>query len=1239
MHLRGTMSRVPTLASFEVRYKKSFGHKFRDFIALCGHYCSPIKKYVFPNFIAVHYFYTIVLTIITSIMLYPVKNIRYIDALFLAAGAVTQGGLNTVDVNNLTLYQQIILYLICCISTPIAVHSCLAFVRLYWFERYFDGIRDSSRRNFKMRRTKTILERELTAKTMTKSKTGTQRMSRPEKSDKRDDFQEKLFSGEMVNRDEQDSVHSSHSSRDSNSNSKSNNTSNNNGSSGSLDDYAKEDEADEVQRYPGNKSYSSVGSSSNTATDENISQKLKPSSLRFDESQNKRKRTGVPSEKFARRRGSRDITPEDMYRSIMMLQGEHEGTAEDEGPPLVIGSPTDGTRSTGNSNKLKSASMNDGKVKIQDKGAKISLDQDYVSHSSNSSACTSDEDSLPTNFGGTTPSLSGKTQKSSSGPIAFTEGGGADRKQGPSIQFNITKPPRRASKSKRVSTMDDLNPRSFFPHQKKTSKGYIMKHFPRAQRIRQQIKRRLSTGSIDKNSSNDALDREPVSGLDDGDDDDGNEGDNMEEYFADNESGDEDDRMQHSEPQSSSELKLKQQQQHQLQRNLHRMYKTKSFDDNRSKAVLMERSKTIDMAEARDLNELARTPDFQKMVYKNWKAHHKNKPNFKRRGWNGKMFEHGPYASDSDHNYQDNGNNSNILVHYAESILHHDNSHRNGSEDVSSDSNETTYPVNGNNDYNQNDTNGYPTYNDEEEGYYGLHFDSDYNLDPRHALTRSGTKNYLSWQPTIGRNSNFLGLTRAQKDELGGVEYRAIKLLCTILVVYYFGWHIVSFVMLVPWINLKKHYSDIVRSDGVSPTWWGFWTAMSAFNDLGLTLTPDSMMSFDKAAYPLIVMIWFIIIGNTGFPILLRCIIWIMFKLSPDLSQMRESLGFLLDHPRRCFTLLFPKAATWWLLLTLVGLNFTDWILFIILDFGSTVVKSLSKGYRVLVGLFQSVSTRTAGFSVVDLSQLHPSIQVSYMLMMYVSVLPLAISIRRTNVYEEQSLGLYGEMGSKPEDTDTEEDGDNDDDDDDDEGEEEASQEGASNRRGKPKKENKKKKKRKENENPNEVSTKSFIGAHLRKQLSFDLWFLFLGLFIICICEGDKIKDIQRPNFNVFTILFEIVSAYGTVGLSLGYPNTNQSFSRQLTTLSKLVIIAMLIRGKNRGLPYSLDRAIILPSDRLEHIDHIEDLKLKKQARTDTDDPMTEHLKRSFSDAKHRWDVLKSKSSHSRSSRRSTKTN
>lgn len=49
----------------------------------------------------------IFMTIIGSILLFPAGNLRYIDALFFAAGSATQSGLNTVDVNKLNLYQQV----------------------------------------------------------------------------------------------------------------------------------------------------------------------------------------------------------------------------------------------------------------------------------------------------------------------------------------------------------------------------------------------------------------------------------------------------------------------------------------------------------------------------------------------------------------------------------------------------------------------------------------------------------------------------------------------------------------------------------------------------------------------------------------------------------------------------------------------------------------------------------------------------------------------------------------------------------------------------------------------------------------------------------------------------------------------------------------------------------------------------------------------------------------------------
>lgn len=137
--------------------------------------------------------------------------------------------------------------------------------------------------------------------------------------------------------------------------------------------------------------------------------------------------------------------------------------------------------------------------------------------------------------------------------------------------------------------------------------------------------------------------------------------------------------------------------------------------------------------------------------------------------------------------------------------------------------------------------------------------------------------------------------------------------------------------------------------------------------------------------------------------------------------------------------------------------------------------------------------------------------------------------MRRTNVYEEKSLGIYGNH----------------------------------------------------EEGDDQAAEPSYVGAHLRKQLSFDLWYVFMGLFFIAIIEGPRLQNVNQPAFTLFSVLFEIVSAYGTVGLSLGYPNVNTSFSGQFKVLSKLIIIAMQIRGRHRGLPYAVDRAILLPSEGL----------------------------------------------------------
>ncbi|KAK1780313.1 cation transport protein-domain-containing protein [Copromyces sp. CBS 386.78] len=402
----------------------------------------------------------------------------------------------------------------------------------------------------------------------------------------------------------------------------------------------------------------------------------------------------------------------------------------------------------------------------------------------------------------------------------------------------------------------------------------------------------------------------------------------------------------------------------------------------------------------------------------------------------------------------------------------------------------------------------------------------------RSAFTRDKTEPtpYLSWEPTLGRNSQFRDLTEEQREELGGIEYRVLKLLQKIILCYFFGFYLLGLVGLLPWILNEDRWGQVVDAAGQSRVWWAFFTTHSAFMDLGYTLTPDSMNSFNTAVWPLLLMAFLIILGNTGFPVMLRFIIWVMSIVVPRDSGLYEEVRFLLDHPRRCFILLFPSGATWWLFFILVGLNTADVIFFVVLDLGSGPVVDLPAGIKVLNGFFEAASTRTAGFACINLAALHPAVKVSYMIMMYISVLPIAMSIRRTNVYEEMSLGIYHKHENE---------------------------EGEGN-------------------NASPSSDLSYIGSHLRRQLSFDLWFIALFFFMLAISEG---KRIMNGETDMFALMFELISAYGTVGMSLGYSTGNASLTAIFSTAGKVFIIMTLIRGRHRGLPYGLDRAICLPKD------------------------------------------------------------
>ncbi|KAK5171315.1 uncharacterized protein LTR77_004459 [Saxophila tyrrhenica] len=381
----------------------------------------------------------------------------------------------------------------------------------------------------------------------------------------------------------------------------------------------------------------------------------------------------------------------------------------------------------------------------------------------------------------------------------------------------------------------------------------------------------------------------------------------------------------------------------------------------------------------------------------------------------------------------------------------------------------------------------------------------------------------------IARNSQFHGLSEEERDRLGG-------------------------------------YAAHVNA--VSPWWAGAFLAVSGFNNAGMSLLDANMVVFQRSYYMLLTIGLFILAGNTCYPLFLRLILWCMLKVTEwianrtarsEVWQARATtLRFLLDHPRRCYTNLFPKQHTWWLALAVFMLNGVDWAMFEILNIGNSDLNDhLPTKYQVMDGLFQAIAVRSGGFYVVVIPSLRVSLQVLYVVMMYISVYPVVITMRNSNVYEERSLGIYAEEEEQ--------------------------------------KEEDEKADAKDQPKPGlltraktflpggaattaQESNSHFARQQLRAQLAHDTWYIVLALFLLVIIEADKFK--KNPLvFSVFNFIFEVVSAYGCVGISVGVPWDAYSFCGSWSTLSKLILCAVMLRGRHRGLPVAIDKAVLLPGE------------------------------------------------------------
>lgn len=94
------------------------------------------------DFILWHYAYFLIVILLSAIIIWssstPPRSVPFIDALFLAASAMTEAGLNTINLSTLNTCQQFVLFFLIIIGSTIFVSAFIVYLRLKAFEAVLD---------------------------------------------------------------------------------------------------------------------------------------------------------------------------------------------------------------------------------------------------------------------------------------------------------------------------------------------------------------------------------------------------------------------------------------------------------------------------------------------------------------------------------------------------------------------------------------------------------------------------------------------------------------------------------------------------------------------------------------------------------------------------------------------------------------------------------------------------------------------------------------------------------------------------------------------------------------------------------------------------------------------------------------------------------------------------------------------------------------------------------------------
>ncbi|MEL6777526.1 MAG: TrkH family potassium uptake protein [Cyanobacteria bacterium J06597_16] len=152
--------------------------------------------------------------------------------------------------------------------------------------------------------------------------------------------------------------------------------------------------------------------------------------------------------------------------------------------------------------------------------------------------------------------------------------------------------------------------------------------------------------------------------------------------------------------------------------------------------------------------------------------------------------------------------------------------------------------------------------------------------------------------------------------------------------------------------------------------WLSVFHSISAFNNAGFSLFPDSLVGYAEDAWPMAVISALIVIGGIGYQVIMEAFMW-----------ARSTLGR--SKMRTVFSLHFKTVTSTTLMLLILGT-----VAFFLIEYDNSTLAGKSFGVKFLLAGFQSVVMRTAGFNSIDIGAMETSALFMAIALMFVGASP-----------------------------------------------------------------------------------------------------------------------------------------------------------------------------------------------------------------------------------------------------------